>query len=152
MWHCICLSKINPSPPTSLPLSPSLSPPHSFSEVACPPHLSRSYNQASSGSSGFVFLGHLAWLQTVGTSSVQVRAGLVQTHSCHHSKGGSMASFWGPLMKRQVQNDGDANDYKIMCIWCTSHERVPYPFSHFVLQQCYGSSVSPILQTRKLRL
>lgn len=87
--------KLAPSPYSPSSLSLSL-PSHSSSEVPCPPHLTCSYEQvSSSGSSGFVFLLHLTWLQTRETSSVQLLAGLAATRRCHHSKGGSRASFWG---------------------------------------------------------
>lgn len=61
--------KLTPPPP---PCPTASSPPHSSSEAARPPHLTRSCKQVSSGSSDFVFPLHLAGLQTMGPSSVQV--------------------------------------------------------------------------------
>lgn len=31
--------------------------------------------------------------------------------------------LWGRAMRRQVQNCGDTNDYKMMCVWCRPCER-----------------------------
>lgn len=75
----------------SPPSFPLFTPPHSVSEVACPPHLSHRCKQLAS--SDFVSTT-LSLAPNQGTTSVQVRAELVQTRGSHHSSDGSRASFW----------------------------------------------------------